>query len=193
MLELCTLKIPNVQLWDSLNSCGYPRWAAAEPWSLVGWMPWQEGNSCVSLEVCWKKCLSAKCFSVSGVILSFEKLFWQKNSNYNKLVYLSLCNIPWWQRFIFTSVKVMSPPCKGHGQQLISDSTPQLLVSSAQKVFTSVPRASLLWPWQVAMHGRMKMEVSFIRSSKSSFLPALDHAFFPKSMEYIIHTLWPQV
>lgn len=64
------------------------------------------------------------------------------------------------------------------------------LVSFPQ-IFTSVLSASCFWPWQLTMCGRMKVELCLIRLYKCYFSPALDHPFFPRSMEGIIHFLWP--
>lgn len=76
--------------------------------------------------------------------------------------------------------------CKGHGQQVTSDSTLQLFMSSPQ--ITSVPWASLLRPWQITMCERIKVRLWLIRSFKSYFLAALDAPFFLKIMECVIYT-----
>lgn len=79
----------------------------------------------------------------------------------------------------------MSPTCKRHGQQVISDSTLQLLMSSPQ--IMSVPWASLLWPWQITMCERIKVNLWLIRFSKSYFLAAL----LPQSHGMNNLCLWP--
>lgn len=140
--------------------------------------------------------------SVSKMLFLFGRMFWLKNPNCVKQVYLGLCNVAW-TLYICGDIKAEEATSFFISAKVIFSKSQPLEKAMASRHFRSnslvvgvfPSPAYHPWPQQLLVFGRMKVKLWIIMSSKSFFFPlsALDHLFMPQSTEFIIHTPWSKL